>query len=88
MLLAAMEIPTMIRLTVSYGYDVHSIELDDSIYAKIKAGEAIRIAGQGFIHEEDGEVQDTWIFNATPGEISFHLENGAEFIAQDSWVDE
>ena len=78
----------MIKLTISYGYDVHSIELDNRIYAKIKAGELIRVPGQGFTHEEDGEVQDTLIFNATPGEVSFHLENGAEFIAQDSWIDE
>ena len=67
---------------------MHSIKLDEGTYAKIKSGETIRIAGQGFIHEEDGEVEDTWVFNAKPGEISFFLDNGAEFFAQDSWIDE
>jgi hypothetical protein len=78
----------MVRLTVDYGYDIHSIDLDDDVYAKIKAGEKIQIDGQGFFHEVDGEVQDFWSFNANVGEICFMLDNGAEFHALDYWIEE
>ena len=78
----------MVRLTVDYGDDVHSIEIDEGTYARIKSGEKVEITGQGFVHEEDGEVPDTWIFNSEPEEIAFYLQNGAQFFAGDSWVEE
>jgi hypothetical protein len=78
----------MKTITVDYGYDIHSIELEDQTYARIKIGNKVEIKGQGFCHEEDGGVQGYWTFNQTPGEISFSLENGAEFFAQNSWADD
>jgi hypothetical protein len=78
----------LIKLTIDYGYDIHSIELDDQTHAQIKAGEKVRTEGQGFWHEEDGEVKDYWKFNQNPGEIYFSLENGAEFFAQNSWIED
>ena len=78
----------MVTLAISYGYDVHRIEIDDATYAAIKAGEKLTLDGQGFVHEEDGEVLDHWVFNKEPGEIYFWLDSGAEFRAQNSWVDD
>ena len=77
----------MIKLVVNYGYDTHSIMLDDAVYGAIQAGEKISINGQGFFYEEDGEMIDHWVFNKFPGEISFWLDNGAEFEAQDFWIE-
>jgi hypothetical protein len=76
-----------IRLTISYGHDVHSIDMDEKTYAAIKAGQNVRMEGQGFSHEEDGAVQDHWVFNRKPGEIFFWLDNGAEYHAQKSWTE-
>jgi hypothetical protein len=78
----------MITLVVSYGYDVHSVVLDDATYAAIQSGEKISVDGQGFVHEEDGEILDRWVFNQSPGQIYFWLDNGAQFEAQDSWIEE
>jgi hypothetical protein len=78
----------MIRVTINYGYDIHHIDLDEKTYAAIKDGQKIELVGQGFVHEEDGEVADYWFFNrGESGEIYFSLDNGAEFYAQDFWVD-
>lgn len=77
----------MVILYVNYGPDIHRIELGEETYSAIKAGAKIEIDGQGFSHEEDGEVQDHWRFNREPGEIYFWLDNGAEFYSQNSWVD-
>ena len=78
----------MVTLRIDYGYDMHSIKLDKETLEKIKAGEKIEVDGQGFSHEEDGNVSDHWIFNREPGEISFGLDNGAEFHAQNRWIEE
>ncbi|MGJ4913304.1 hypothetical protein ACQR10_06260 [Bradyrhizobium sp. HKCCYLRH2060] len=77
----------MVTITISYGYDVHSIEVDEVTYAAIKSGKKVTLAGQGFVHEEDGPVVDHWIFNETPGDIYFRLDNGAEFRSVSSWVE-
>jgi len=77
----------MVTLTIYYGLDVHSIKLDQKTYESIEKGLQVEIEGQGFSHEEDGWVSDHWIFNNFPKEIKFWLDNGAEFIAQDSWVE-
>lgn len=64
-----------IKITISYGYDIHNLELSGSDYEKIKDGETLDIEGQGFSIE--GEVsQDTWHFNA--GNIDVSCENGFE----------
>jgi hypothetical protein len=78
----------MVTLTVDYGYDIHSINLNKKTLDQIKAGEKIEIDGQGLSHEVDGEVLDHWIFNREPGEISFWLDNGAEFSAQNWWIED
>ena len=62
-----------IKITISYGYDIHVLELSSSDYEKVKDGEALDIEGQGFSIE--GEVTpDTWRFNA--GKIDISCENG------------
>ncbi len=64
-----------IKITISYGYDIHTLELSSSYYEKIKDGETLDIEGQGFSIE--GEVvQDTWHFNAR--NIKIDCENGFE----------
>ncbi len=65
----------MVQVTINYGYDIHSIEVDVVTWAAIKAGQKVTIEGQGFIHEEDGKVLDHWVFNALPGDIYFWLDN-------------
>jgi hypothetical protein len=54
----------VVTITISYGYDVHSIEIDDITYAAIKSGQKVTLEGQGFTHEEDGRVVDHWERNA------------------------
>jgi hypothetical protein len=78
----------MVKLTISSGYDIHSIEMDDDTYAAVKSGQKVTLEGQGFVHEEEGEVLDHWVFNDTPGDIYFWLDNGAEFRAQNFWVED
>lgn len=77
----------MPTITTSYGYDIHSIEVDHKTLERIQAGECVEIDGQGFAHETDGEVIDHWVFNRSPGEIYFWLDNGAEFYGDQLWVD-
>ena len=74
-------------ISISYGYDIHSIELDDSVFEQVKSGKLVEVRGQGFSHEEDGSVSDYWVFNKTPGEIMFYLEHGAEFFAEETVSD-
>jgi len=53
-----------VRLTVSYGYDVHSIEVPSSTWLQIQGGEAVTVQGQGF--SVDGKFsQDEWAFNVS-----------------------
>jgi hypothetical protein len=78
----------MVKVTIDYGYDNHSIEVSDVTYAAVKSGQKVAVEGQGFVHEEDGEVLDHWVFNDKPGDIYFWLDNGAEFRAKHSWVED
>lgn len=78
----------MPKIQISYGYDIHEIEVSVDELTSIKRGEQISIVGKGFFHEEDGEVQDYWVFNRRPGEIYFWLDSGAEFNASEIWIDE
>jgi hypothetical protein len=51
-----------VRLTVNYGYDIHSVEVPASTWLQIQGGEAVSVQGQGFSVE--GEFsQDEWAFN-------------------------
>ena len=48
----------MVKITISFGYDTHSINISEAQYERIKAGKRVRIRGQGFMHEEEGHVLD------------------------------
>ena len=78
----------MPKIQISYGYDIHEIEVTADELTAIKKGDRISVEGQGFVHEEDGEVQDYWEFNREPGKIYFWLDNGAEFNASEIWIEE
>ena len=77
----------MVKITISFGYDTHSINISEAQYERIKAGKRVRIRGQGFMHEEEGHVLDHWAFNETPGSIRFWLDNAVEFHAQEFWIE-
>lgn len=50
-----------VEITISYGYDTHSLVLSKTDFEMIKAGETMAVIGQGFSIE--GEItQDTWAF--------------------------
>jgi hypothetical protein len=51
-----------VRLTVNYGYDIHSIEMPASTWRQIQAGKEDMVKGQGF-YIEGVRAQDFWIFN-------------------------
>lgn len=76
-----------IRITISYGYDIHSLVIAKDEYDSIQEGSPFAIDGQGFMHEEDGLVADHWVFNSSPGEVMFWLDNGAEFFSQEIWTE-
>lgn len=48
-------------LTVDYGYDVHSIEMDLDDFKRIQSGSNVELVGSGF-HIEGEVVQDRWVF--------------------------
>ena len=51
-----------VRLTVSYGYDIHSVEVPASTWQLIQGGQPVTVQGQGLSVE--GEFsQDEWSFN-------------------------
>lgn len=78
----------MPTVTINYGYNIHRIKVDVSTLEKIQAGELVEVDGQGFAHEEDGLLDDHWIFNQVPGDVSFWLDNDAEYYGQEIWIDE
>lgn len=51
-----------VRLTVSYGHDIHSVEMPASSWRQIQAGKEDTVKGQGF-YIEGVRAQDFWIFN-------------------------
>jgi len=61
------------RITISYGYDIHSLVLSTSDFEKIKGGASMNIEGQGFSIEGDVS-QDIWSFKNK--QISVTCENG------------
>lgn len=61
------------RITISYGYDIHSLVLSEADFEKIKAGETMDVIGQGFSIE--GEIaQDIWAFKNK--RLLIRCENG------------
>ncbi len=49
------------RITVSWGYDSHSIELDSEQWNRVLGGEPLSIEGEGYCYEESF-FQDYWMF--------------------------
>lgn len=52
----------MIRITVDYGYGLHSISITEAVFAQIKTGQPVVVEGQGFPVEGAWE-RDQWAFN-------------------------
>lgn len=62
-----------VEITISYGYDIHSLVLSKTDFEKISAGGAIDVVGQGFSIE--GEItQDIWAFKNR--QLHITCENG------------
>ena len=51
-----------VRVTVSTGYDVHSVVLSQRTIARALRGAPVSVKGQGF-HIEGERTQDQWAFN-------------------------
>lgn len=77
-----------LTVTINYGYDLHNIVISKEDYQAFIDGQTRSVTGQGFFHEEYGEQVDYWLFNGKTGQISFSLENGAEFFSEEGWVSE
>jgi ABC-type Zn uptake system ZnuABC Zn-binding protein ZnuA len=64
------------KITVNYGYDVHSIIVNQKEMEKIRSGEALTVQGQGFDIEGDTEMDD-WSFHCNrPNSLEVECENG------------
>jgi len=78
----------MPTITISYGYDIHRIRVDEPTFVRINRGNVVEVDGQGFGHEEDGLLIDHWVFNNDFGKVMFWLDNGAEYHGQEVWVED
>jgi hypothetical protein len=68
----------VIRVTVDFGYDVHTISISEAAFAQIQAGKPVTIQGQGFPVEGTTE-QDHWTFNeSVPGAIHVSTDEGRD----------
>ena len=52
------------RITVDYGYDIHSVTVSAKTVDQIKRGEAVTVKGQGFYIEGE-KTKDVWSFHCT-----------------------
>lgn len=50
------------RISVDYGYDIHSVQVSLRMLRRIQAGAVLALRGQGFLVEGVRE-QDRWVFN-------------------------
>jgi hypothetical protein len=57
------------------GHDIH-IEMAEVSCTAVKGGHEVELDGQGFVHKQDGEIADHWIFNRKADEIYSWLNNG------------
>jgi hypothetical protein len=69
----------MPKIYADYGYDVHSIDVDEENFARIRAGEGVSLDGQGFMNDEEGLVKYHWSFNGPEYPAFIILDNCAEF---------
>ena len=69
---------SMMRISVDYGYDTHSIEISDEELKDIQLGKKLEIEGRGFPVE--GEMEnDWWKFNTVEqGSIEVCGEEGRQ----------
>lgn len=66
------------RITVNYGYDIHSVTVSAKIVEQIKRGDAVTVKGQGFFIEGE-KTKDVWSFNCTgPNALEVEGEDGHE----------
>jgi hypothetical protein len=77
----------MPKIYADYGYDVHSIDVDEETFDRIKAGEDVSVDGQGFMYDDEGLVKDHWSFNGTEFPAFIILDNCAEFYCEKIWFD-
>ena len=64
------------RITVNYGYDIHSVTVTAKIVDQIQRGEAVTVRGKGFYIEGE-KTKDIWSFNCTgPNALEVEGEDG------------
>lgn len=51
------------RITVDFGYDIHTLQLSPRTLRKIQAGAVLSLRGPGFLVDGVRE-QDRWVFNS------------------------
>jgi hypothetical protein len=67
-----------VRVTVDFGFDVHTITITEATFAQIQAGMQVTVQGQGFPVEGVMEV-DEWAFNCgTVGAVHVSTDTGRE----------
>jgi hypothetical protein len=78
-----------IRIYISSGYDVHSIVVPQSVHNRIKAGQAVKVPGQGF-PTDDGLIQDFWLFNHKQhGKVYVYCDDTRDvYDGDDYWVED
>jgi hypothetical protein len=70
-------------ITVNYGYDVHSVIVDQIEMEKIRNGEAVTVQGQGFSIEGDTQIDD-WSFHRTQlNSLEVECESGHQVFVGD-----
>ena len=68
----------MIRVTVDFGYNVHTISIAEATFAQIQTGRPVTLQGQGFPVEGVME-QDKWAFNCGAlGAVHLMTDTGRE----------
>ncbi len=78
----------MVRVTVDYGYDLHTIIIEEAVFARIQAGQPVVVEGQGFPVEGVME-QDQWAFNGgSLGAVHVVTDEGREVFEGDLEDDE
>lgn len=69
---------TQITLTVDYGYDSHSVDVNRDDWERVLSGEPVSFSGQGF-YVEGVQEDDYWSFNRpTPGDLEVGGEDGRQ----------
>jgi len=75
-----------VRITISYGYDIHWIELSQKTFSRIQKGKKVEIRGQGFSTEE-GSTQDHCVFNhKEPGGVHVWCDDGRDLYKERGWL--